>query len=76
MSKIVDLENVKLYKVTRTLTQNDGSVSNTSIQVLALSPLDAVMWTSIDLKGGTCNIKIEEMDILIDSKLFVKSDKL
>lgn len=77
MSKIVYLENAKLYKVTKTNTRKNGSViSSTEICVLALSPFDAMNWITISVDGGTCKIEIEEMDIVIDSKLFVKSDEL
>lgn len=77
MSKIVYLENAKLYKVTKTNTRKNGSViSSTEIYVLALSPFDAMNWIAISVDGGTCKIEIEEMDIVIDSKLFVKSDEL
>lgn len=76
MSKIVDLENAKLYKITRTLSRKNGSViSSMVIYVWALSPSDAMCYVTVSLEGGIYRIEIEEIDGLIDSKLFIKSDK-
>ena len=75
MSKIVDLEGAKLYKVTTTAKRKNGSViSSIEIYVLALSPYDAMNWTNINLEGGCCKISIEEIESYLDSKLFVKTN--
>jgi len=77
MSKIVDLENAKLYKVTTTTKRRDGSViSNVEIYVYALSIPDAMKWTNISFDDECCEIKIEEVDGFIDSKFFVKEKAL
>lgn len=73
MSKIVNLENATLYKVITTTKKKNGSVtSSVEFYVYAFSPHDVMGWVTIDLKDGYCEIKIEEVDCLIDSKLFVK----
>lgn len=75
MSKIVDLEGAKLYKVTTTAKRKNGSViSSIEIYVYTLSPYDAMSWTNISLEGGCCEISIEEVDDFVDSKLFVKTN--
>lgn len=75
MSKIVDLEGAKLYKVTTTAKRKNGSViSSIEIYVYTLSPHDAMSWTNISLEGGCCEISIEEVEGFVDSKLFVKTN--
>ena len=73
MSKIVDLESAKLYKVTTTAKRKNGSIiSSTEIYVYTFLPYDAMSWTDISLEGGCCEISIEEVECFVDSKLFVK----
>lgn len=72
MSKIVDLEGAKLYKVTTTDKRKNGSViSSTEIYVYTLSPHDAMSWANISLEGGCCKISIEEIESYLDSKLLL-----
>lgn len=73
MSKIVNLEGAKLYKVTTTAKRKDGSIiSSTEIYVYTFLPYDVMSWTDISLKGGCCEISIEEIECFIDTALFVK----
>lgn len=75
MSKIVDLEGAKLYKVTTIAKRKNGSIiSSTEIYVYALLPYDAMSWTDISLEGGCCKISIEEVEGFVDPKLFVTTN--
>lgn len=72
MSKIVDLEGAKLYKVTTTAKRKNGPViSSIEIYVYTLSPYDAMSWTNISLEGGCCEISIKEVECFVDSKLLL-----
>lgn len=73
MSKIVNLEGAKLYKVTTTAKRKNGSIiSSTEIYVYTFLPYDVMSWTDISLEGGCCEISIEEIECFVDSVLFVK----